>query len=96
MGGSTRGSARATSSCRWRTSATSRSSRSSTTPPSYKAPFGQAVRARSEAGGGWLGWASQVDDISEAEQRLGREAVVGSRHRPDGVSCAGGSWASRA
>ena len=54
-------------------------------PASYKAPFGQAVRARSESGGGWLGWAVSVDDLSEAEQRLGREAVVGSRHRPDGV-----------
>ena len=54
-------------------------------PASYKAPFGQAVRARSEVGGGWLGWAVSVDDLSEAEQRLGREAVVGSRHRPDGV-----------
>jgi hypothetical protein len=54
-------------------------------PASYKAPFGQAVRARSENGGGWMGWAVAVDDLSEAEQRLGREAVVGSRHRPDGV-----------
>src|SRR5690242_4787394 len=54
-------------------------------PASYKAPFGQAVRARSELGGGWLGWAVSVDDLSAAEQRLGREAVVGSRHRPDGV-----------
>ena len=34
-------------------------------PASDKAPFGQAVRARSEAGGGWLGWVVQVDDISE-------------------------------
>ena len=65
-------------------------------PASYKAPFGQAVRARSEVGGGWLGWAVAVDDLSEAEQRLGREAVVGSRHRPDGVSCPGASSASRA
>jgi len=54
-------------------------------PASDKAPFGQAVRARSEAGGGWLGWVVCVDDLSEAEQRLGRESVVGSRHRPDGV-----------
>jgi hypothetical protein len=54
-------------------------------PASYKAPFGQAVRARSENGGGWMGWAVAVDDLSEAERRLGREAVVGSRHRPDGV-----------
>jgi hypothetical protein len=54
-------------------------------PASYKAPFGQAVRARSENGGGWMGWAVAVDDLAEAERRLGREAVVGSRHRPDGV-----------
>ncbi|HEV7146050.1 MAG TPA: VOC family protein [Pedococcus sp.] len=54
-------------------------------PASDKAPFGQAVRARSEAGGGWLGWVIAVDDISTVEQRIGREAVDGNRYRPDGV-----------
>jgi hypothetical protein len=54
-------------------------------PASDKAPFGQAVRARSEAGGGWLGWVVSVDDLGEAEKRLGREAVDGCRRRPDGV-----------
>ncbi len=54
-------------------------------PASDKAPFGQAVRARSLLGGGWLGWVVAVDDIAEAETRLGREAALGSRHRPDGV-----------
>jgi len=54
-------------------------------PSSDKAPFGQAVRARSEAGGGWLGWVVSVDDMAEAEKRLGRESVAGSRRRPDGV-----------
>jgi hypothetical protein len=54
-------------------------------PASDKAPFGQVVRARSECGGGWLGWVVQVDDITEQEKRLGREAVLGNRHRPDGV-----------
>jgi Glyoxalase-like domain len=54
-------------------------------PASDKAPFGQAVRARSELGGGWLGWVVSVPDISEIEQRLGRDAVNGNRHRPDGV-----------
>jgi hypothetical protein len=54
-------------------------------PASDKAPFGQVVRARSEAGGGWLGWVVQVDDITEQETRLGRESVVGNRHRPDGI-----------
>ncbi|GAB3989738.1 VOC family protein [Nocardioides marmoraquaticus] len=54
-------------------------------PASDKAPFGQAVRARSALGGGWMGWVVAVDDISPHEQRLGREAVNGNRHRPDGV-----------
>ena len=53
-------------------------------PASDKAPFGQAVRARSEVGGGWLGWVVSVDDITKVEQRLGRESVQGNRHRPDG------------
>ena len=54
-------------------------------PASDKAPFGQAVRARSALGGGWLGWVVAVDDITPLESRLGREAVNGNRHRPDGV-----------
>ncbi|WP_028643439.1 VOC family protein [Nocardioides sp. URHA0020] len=53
-------------------------------PASDKAPFGQAVRARSALGGGWLGWVVAVKDISVVESRLGREAAIGSRHRPDG------------
>ena len=54
-------------------------------PASDKAPFGQAGRARSALGGGWRGWAVEVDDIAVPEQRLGRAAAQGSRHRPDGV-----------
>ena len=54
-------------------------------PASDKAPFGQAVRARSLLGGGWLGWVVAVDDIAPVETRLGREAVLGNRHRPDGT-----------
>ena len=49
-------------------------------PASDKAPFGQAVRARSEAGGGWLGWVVQVDDITEVETRLGRDSAVSYTH----------------
>ena len=54
-------------------------------PASDKAPFGQAVKARIEAGGGWLGWCVRVDDISPVEERLGRGPSSGNRHRPDGV-----------
>lgn len=53
-------------------------------PASDKAPFGQAVRARSEQGGGWLGWVVAVEDLAPIEARLGRESVQGNRHRPDG------------
>jgi len=54
-------------------------------PASDKAPFGQAVRARSELGGGWMGWVVRVRDIEKYEERLGRKAVPGNRHRPDGT-----------
>jgi hypothetical protein len=55
-------------------------------PAADKAVFGQAVRNRSEAGGGWLCWAISVDDISATEQKLGRHAVPGNRRRPDGFN----------
>lgn len=54
-------------------------------PASDKAPFGQAVRRRTEDGGGWLGWVVRVDDIDEVGRRLDREIAIGSRIRPDGV-----------
>lgn len=54
-------------------------------PASDKAPFGQAVRARSLLGGGWLGWVVSVEDITGIEARLGRGSVLGNRHRPDGL-----------
>lgn len=54
-------------------------------PASDKAPFGQAVKARSALGGGWLGWVVAVDDLGPVEERLGRAAAIGSRHRPDGT-----------
>jgi hypothetical protein len=55
-------------------------------PAADKAPFGQAVRARSEAGGGWLGWVVAVDDLGPIEQRIGRPPVDGHRHLPDGTT----------
>ncbi|MDR3069992.1 MAG: VOC family protein [Propionibacteriaceae bacterium] len=53
-------------------------------PAAEKAPFGQAVRARSAEGGGWMGWAVSVDDISPLEERLERRSGEGSRQFPDG------------
>lgn len=54
-------------------------------PVAAKVAFGQAVRARSELGGGWLGWVVSTDDLRPFEQRLGRKAIQGHRLRPDGV-----------
>ena len=54
-------------------------------PAADKAPFGQAVRARTAEGGGWLGWVVAVDDLAPVEQRLGRPAIEGHRHLPDGA-----------
>jgi hypothetical protein len=53
-------------------------------PATDSAPFGKAVKARAEDGGGWLGWVVGVDDISPWERRLGRSAAQGHRVRPDG------------
>ena len=52
-------------------------------PASDKAPFGQAVRARSQQGGGWLGWAVRVEDLAPIAARLGREPAPGYRRFPD-------------
>ncbi len=53
-------------------------------PAADKAVYGQAVRARQELGGGWLGWVVSVPSIAGYEKRLAREAVSGSRQFPDG------------
>lgn len=54
-------------------------------PASDKMAFGQAVRARSQRGGGWMAWVVTVDDLVAVEERLGRPSVEGSRHTPEGV-----------
>jgi len=54
-------------------------------PAADKAPFGQAVRARSQDGGGWLGWVVAVEDLGPLEERLGRAAVEGHRFLDDGT-----------
>lgn len=54
-------------------------------PAAYSAPFGQAVRAAAEQGGGWMSWVVSVPDLSGVEARLGRPAAQGHRVRPDGT-----------
>lgn len=54
-------------------------------PASFKQPFGQAVRSATERGGGWMSWVCSTGTIANAERRLGRESVLGNRHKPDGT-----------
>ncbi|GAA3718249.1 hypothetical protein GCM10022204_42760 [Microlunatus aurantiacus] len=54
-------------------------------PAADKAVFGQVVRARSAEGGGWLGWVVATEDLAEVETRIGRQAIEGHRHLPDGT-----------
>ena len=60
-----------------------------------KAPFGQAVRARSAAGGGWLGWVVSVDDLGLLQRRIGRTRRRGPS-APAGRPRAGVAPAGRA
>lgn len=53
-------------------------------PAALKAPFGQAVHARAESGGGWLSWVVAVTDMRSIQDHLGRAATPGRRIRPDG------------
>ena len=53
-------------------------------PAVERAPFGRAVKQRSEEGGGWLNWVVGVNDLEVVERRLGRNAAPGHRIRPDG------------
>jgi hypothetical protein len=53
-------------------------------PAADASPFGKAVSRRAAEGGGWLTWVVSVDDMSMVEKRLGRQAVVGHRTKPDG------------
>lgn len=53
-------------------------------PAADRFPFGQAVRRWADVGGRWMAWVVNVEDIAPVEARLGRPAVHGNRHRPDG------------
>jgi hypothetical protein len=53
-------------------------------PATDATPFGQAVKKKADAGGGWLSWILAVEKISKVEDRLGRNSIVGHRRKPDG------------
>jgi hypothetical protein len=54
-------------------------------PAAEESAFGKAVSQRARQGGGWMTWVVATDDITPVETRLGRNAIEGSRKRPDGT-----------
>ena len=54
-------------------------------PATDATAFGQAVKKKAEAGGGWLSWVFNVEDILLIEDKFGRKAVEGNRKKPDGT-----------
>lgn len=62
-------------------------------PASDKAPFGQAVRARSELGGGWLGWVVAVEDIAPTRSGWAARPPRATGTGPTAPSCSGSSSA---
>ena len=53
-------------------------------PATDSTPFGQAVKKKAEAGGGWLTWVFSSNELSKVEEKFGRKAADGYRTRPDG------------
>jgi hypothetical protein len=53
-------------------------------PATDATPFGNAVKKKADAGGGWLTWVFSLNDLSNIEEKFGRKAVNGSRTKPDG------------
>ena len=53
-------------------------------PATDATPFGNAVKKKADAGGGWLTWVFSSSDLGKVEEKFGRKAVDGSRTRPDG------------
>ena len=53
-------------------------------PATDATPFGQAVKKKAEAGGGWLTWVFSASDLAGIEEKFGRKAADGYRTRPDG------------
>ena len=53
-------------------------------PATDATPFGNAVKKKADAGGGWLTWVFSSSDLGKVEEKFGRKAADGFRTRPDG------------
>jgi hypothetical protein len=54
-------------------------------PATDATPFGQAVKKKADAGGGWMTWVLATDNIEIIEKHFGRSAAEGKRQKPDGT-----------
>ena len=53
-------------------------------PATDATAFGQAVKKKADAGGGWLTWVFSSKDLAKVEEKFGRKAADGYRTKPDG------------
>jgi hypothetical protein len=53
-------------------------------PATDATPFGQAVKKKADAGGGWLTWVFSTDNLSIIEQSFSRQSVFANRVLPNG------------
>ena len=53
-------------------------------PATDATPFGQAVKKKADAGGGWLTWVFSSNDLAKVEEKFGRKSADGYRTKPDG------------
>jgi len=54
-------------------------------PATDATPFGQAVKKKAEAGGGWLTWVFSTEDISAIEDKFSRKSIEATRVLPNGL-----------
>ena len=53
-------------------------------PATDATPFGQAVKKKADAGGGWLAWVISTDDMDSIEELFARKSISAHRRKPDG------------
>jgi hypothetical protein len=53
-------------------------------PATDTTPFGQAVKKKADAGGGWLAWVISTDDMDSIEELFARKSISAHRRKPDG------------
>jgi hypothetical protein len=57
-------------------------------PATDATPFGQAVKKKADAGGGWLAWVISTTSIAPLEEYFARKSIIGIRKKPNGSELA--------